>query len=202
MLQMEARGTDGVRVFTVDDGWVWTFAAVDHWNAECAGWQVCKVGSRSAALEPIAQGRRRLNGSVDGRRGSRAGAADGPRRSASLGPLPPSDAVLGDPSQLRLPRGTRNEWRRGTVESRAQRASDLRSSLSDRRGCTRCGGRVRGAAQYHLASREARVPDTDRSARAVRATSNRLTLMCVQGNRCDTVSAGSRRYGHDQGMSA
>ena len=23
-------GTDGVRVFTVDDGWVWTFAAVDH----------------------------------------------------------------------------------------------------------------------------------------------------------------------------
>lgn len=65
MLQMEARGTDGVRVFTVDDGWVWTFAAVDHWNAECAGWQVCKVGSRSAALEPIAQGLRRLSGSVD-----------------------------------------------------------------------------------------------------------------------------------------
>ncbi len=23
-------GTDGVRVFTADDGWVWTFAAVDH----------------------------------------------------------------------------------------------------------------------------------------------------------------------------
>ena len=22
-------GTDGVRVFTVEDGWVWTFAAVD-----------------------------------------------------------------------------------------------------------------------------------------------------------------------------
>ena len=49
-------GTDGVRVFTVEDGWVWTFAAVDHWNAECVGWHVCKVGSRFAALEPIAQG--------------------------------------------------------------------------------------------------------------------------------------------------
>ena len=36
-----------MRVFTMDDGWVWTFAAVDHW---------CKVGSRFAALEPIAQG--------------------------------------------------------------------------------------------------------------------------------------------------
>ena len=58
-------GTDGVRVFTVDDGWVWTFAAVDHWNAECVGWHVCKVGSRFAALEPIAQGLRRIYGTVD-----------------------------------------------------------------------------------------------------------------------------------------
>ena len=58
-------GTDGVRVFTMDDGWVWTFAAVDHWNAECVGWHVCKVGSRFAALEPIAQGLERLYGSVE-----------------------------------------------------------------------------------------------------------------------------------------
>ena len=58
-------GTDGVRVFTVEDGWVWTFAAVDHWNAECVGWHVCKVGSRFAALEPIAQGLGRRYGSVE-----------------------------------------------------------------------------------------------------------------------------------------
>ena len=58
-------GTDGVRVFTAEDGWVWTFAAVDHWNAECVGWHVCKVGSRFAALEPIAQGLGRLYGSVE-----------------------------------------------------------------------------------------------------------------------------------------
>ena len=38
-------GTDGVRVFTAEDGWVWTL--VDHWNAECVGWHVCKVGSPS-----------------------------------------------------------------------------------------------------------------------------------------------------------
>ena len=49
-------GTDGVRVFTLDDGWGWIFTAVEHWNAECVGWHVCKVGSRFAALEPIAQG--------------------------------------------------------------------------------------------------------------------------------------------------
>ena len=57
--------TDGVRVFTAEDGWVWTFAAVDHWNAECVGWHVCKVGSRFAAREPIAQGLGRLYGSVE-----------------------------------------------------------------------------------------------------------------------------------------
>ena len=58
-------GTDGVRVFTAEDGWVWTFAAVDHWNAECVGWHVCKVGNRFAALEPVAQGLGRHYGSVE-----------------------------------------------------------------------------------------------------------------------------------------
>lgn len=57
-------GTDGARVFTLDDGWVWVFSAVEHWNAECVGWHVCKVGSRFAALEPIAQGLERIYGSV------------------------------------------------------------------------------------------------------------------------------------------
>ena len=52
-------------MFTVDDGWVWIFAAVEHWNAECVGWHACKVGSRFAALEPIAQGLQRIYGSVD-----------------------------------------------------------------------------------------------------------------------------------------
>ena len=49
-------GTDGVRVFTRDDGWVWIFAAVEHWNAECVGWHVCKVG------EPLCGARADLAG--------------------------------------------------------------------------------------------------------------------------------------------
>ena len=48
-------GTNGVRVFTADDGWVWTFAAVDRWDAEFVGWHVRKVGSRFGALGPIAR---------------------------------------------------------------------------------------------------------------------------------------------------
>ena len=58
-------GTDGTRVFTLEQGWVWIFVAVEHWNAECVGWHVCKTGSRFAALEPIAAGLTRLYQSVD-----------------------------------------------------------------------------------------------------------------------------------------
>ena len=70
------RGRTACRVFTLDDGWGWIFAAVEHWNAECVGWHVCKVGSRFAALDPIAQGLERLW--LAGRRiRPRAGASDG-----------------------------------------------------------------------------------------------------------------------------
>ncbi len=42
--------TDGAVVETVDEGRVWIFVAVDHFNAECVGFHVCKEGSRFAAL--------------------------------------------------------------------------------------------------------------------------------------------------------
>jgi len=58
-------GTDGTRIFTLEDGWVWLFTAIEHWNAECMGWHVCKVGDRFAAIEPVAMGVKRIFGSVD-----------------------------------------------------------------------------------------------------------------------------------------
>lgn len=57
-------GTDGTRVFTLEAGWVWIFTAVDHWNAECVGWHVCKTGDRYAALQPISMALSRLYGNV------------------------------------------------------------------------------------------------------------------------------------------
>lgn len=45
-------GTDGLRIQTVEDGWVWVFSAVDHFDAGV-------VGHRFAARQPIAQGGRR-----------------------------------------------------------------------------------------------------------------------------------------------
>ena len=38
--------------------------AVEHWNAECMGWHVCKQGTRFAALEPVSQGLMATVGSV------------------------------------------------------------------------------------------------------------------------------------------
>lgn len=52
--------TDGARVWTIREGWVWVFVAVDHHNSECLGWHVCKIGDKQAAYEPVAQARQRL----------------------------------------------------------------------------------------------------------------------------------------------
>ncbi len=57
-------GTDGTKILTVEDGWVWLFTAIEHWNAECVGWHVAKVGSRYAALEPVSMGLNRVYGSL------------------------------------------------------------------------------------------------------------------------------------------
>ena len=57
-------GTDGARILTADDGWVWSFFCVEHWNAECLGYHVTKRGTRFAALEPVAMAITDIYGSV------------------------------------------------------------------------------------------------------------------------------------------
>lgn len=51
----EMWGTDAVKLWTAEDGWVWMFSIVEHWNAECLGWHVCKHGDRFAAMEALTQ---------------------------------------------------------------------------------------------------------------------------------------------------
>lgn len=57
-------GTDGTKVFTIEEGWCWLFTAVEHWNAECVGWHVAKTGDRFAALQPLSMGLKQRCGSV------------------------------------------------------------------------------------------------------------------------------------------
>ncbi len=48
-------GTDATSVQTAENGRVWVFAALDHWNAEVIGHFVSTDGSRFSALQPISQ---------------------------------------------------------------------------------------------------------------------------------------------------
>ena len=57
-------GTDGFRVQTVEDGWVWGFVAVDHFNHECVGHHVAKPGTRFEALQPLSMALHDLFGST------------------------------------------------------------------------------------------------------------------------------------------
>ena len=57
-------GTDGTKIFTLEEGWCWLFTAVEHWNAECVGWHVTKNGDRFAALQPLSMGIKERFGSV------------------------------------------------------------------------------------------------------------------------------------------
>jgi putative transposase len=51
-------GTDGIRIQTVEDGWVWVFSAVDHYDACCVGIHAVKIGNREAVADrPGPQGR-------------------------------------------------------------------------------------------------------------------------------------------------
>ena len=65
MIPNDMWGTDGTKIFTVDDGWCWLFTAIEHWNAECVGWHIAKTGDRFAALQPLSMALKQRFGSVD-----------------------------------------------------------------------------------------------------------------------------------------
>lgn len=52
-------GTDATATWTIEDGLVTIFAAIDHCTAECVGIHAAKRATRWEALEPIRQGVRR-----------------------------------------------------------------------------------------------------------------------------------------------
>lgn len=48
-------GTDAAKIYTLEDGWVWFFGVIEHWNSECLGWHITKKGNRFAAIEAMTQ---------------------------------------------------------------------------------------------------------------------------------------------------
>jgi transposase InsO family protein len=74
-------GTDASMVQTLEDGRVWIFAALDHFNSEVVGHYVSINGSRFSALEPISQALTRRFGGIeaDVARGVTVRADNGPQ---------------------------------------------------------------------------------------------------------------------------
>ncbi len=58
-------GADGMKVQTVDEGWAWVFSLTEHWNSECIGWHICKIGELFSALEPVMQAVKKIYGSLN-----------------------------------------------------------------------------------------------------------------------------------------
>ncbi len=86
--------TDGIRIQTVEDGWVWVFSAGDPFDGCCVGIHAVKIGHRFAALQPSP----RAPGRVwrDRRqRWQRAQAAHGSWHAIHRRRLPETDRVLG-----------------------------------------------------------------------------------------------------------
>jgi len=74
-------GTDGARVLTVDDGWVWTFAAVDHFKIRIIGRQAHGAQPQTS-IDPVVMA-------------SQAVTAFQTIRSRNLSPLEPSVITVG-----------------------------------------------------------------------------------------------------------
>jgi hypothetical protein len=112
-------GTDGAKAFTLDEGWIWIFVAVEHWNAEGVGWHVTKRGDRDAALDPLAQGLTSLFGTVgaDAARGLVVRMDHGTQY--LLRSLRAPTPVLGHYPELRLRGGARDQRGGGALHSHA-----------------------------------------------------------------------------------
>ena len=162
-------GTDGVRVFTLDDGWGWIFTAVEHWTAECVGWHVCKVGSRlrRSSRSPRAPAASMAPSTPTALEGWRCGWTT----AASTCPttflnqirywgIRPSYGFVEEPETNGVG---------GAVESHAQGASDPRAHLPEPQGGTRRSDRVRGAGTTRPGG--SRSSGTTRRSRPARRTS-------------------------------
>ena len=160
------------------------------------GWHVCKVGSRFAALEPVAQGLRRHYGSVE------ADVARGLALRMDHGSQYLSDHFL---KQLRYwgihlsfgfleepeTNGVVERWNR-TLKDQAVYGRVIRNLANVRAAVAEFVERYNQCWRLEkLAYRHA-----TRSARGIRATPCRVAQTCVQETECGTYAKVlSRRYG-------
>ena len=159
----EMWGTDGIRIETVDEGWVWVFAAVDHFDACCVGIHAVKTGNRFAALQPIAQGLWAEFGATGADARTRPEPAHGPRHAIYGRRLPQPGEVLGYRPELRLRRRATDQRCGRTLQPDAEGAGHSRARLPKCGRGQSCRHGVQGPIQSSLASGKTGLPVTPRS---------------------------------------
>jgi hypothetical protein len=125
--------TDATQITTVQDGTVWLFGVVEHWNAELVGWHVAKRGTRFEAVQALGMAVRQQFGHLS------AGAPSGCFPPAALAePLQPPPAAwrcattTGATScpKRSSSRSGSGAWRRATPSSPSPRRTGASSACS------------------------------------------------------------------------
>lgn len=57
--------TDATKIKTVQDGVIWFFGIIEHWNGECLGWSISKRGDRFIALDALSMALKNQFGSLE-----------------------------------------------------------------------------------------------------------------------------------------
>ena len=183
-------GTDGVRVFTVDDGWGWIFTAIEHWNAECVG-GMC--ASEATASPPFSRSPWALRGCMTRPPPVRLGGwpcgwITAPSICRTTSPTRSSSGASSRPTRLR--RRAPDQRRRREVQSHAQGTDRPWPHLPQHRGAAERRPRLRRTVQCPVARREERLPEPRSGPSGVGprdvTQARRMRQTCVQGTGCDT----------------
>ena len=190
-------GTDGVRVFTVDDGWAGSSPPSSIGTPSVSAGMSASAATASPPCSRSPWGLRAVW--LDrGRRGSGAGLADGSRLPVSVGPLHQPGSSSGASSRPTPSSPSPDQRRRRAVQSHAEgNRSSMVASTATSRSC----GRRRDFELYNaqwIVEKNGYLSPASSSSGVARRDLNqarRVRQTCVQGTGCATEIYSSKLCG-------
>jgi hypothetical protein len=124
--------TNPTQIATVQDGKVWLFGVIEHWNAELVGWHVAKRGTRFESIQGVAMAvRQQFGTSAPASRAAWHCATTGQQLHGGL--LPEANPLLGHRTELRLRGRAADHWRHRALLPHLLGAGRARPHLPDHR---------------------------------------------------------------------
>jgi len=196
---LELWGTDGTTVQVVEEGTVWIFGAVEHFNAECVGIHASKSGDRFNAMEPIKQGLRKHYGAVS--KGVAAGlAVRSDHGSQYVSDYFQRELGLRRPPEPRLRRRAPDQWGHREVLEDPQETDHRGPDLPDPGGPPEGPGQLHGPLQPRLALGKARRAHTRRGPPSLGYRAGSVMLISGLNNRARYSPDWGKGFRHDRGV--